>query len=37
MLVLGSDALTWLRDFMKELSADAGAGEQASLSTGFPG
>jgi NAD(P)-dependent dehydrogenase (short-subunit alcohol dehydrogenase family) len=37
MLVLGSDALTWFRDAMKELSADADAWEQTSLSTAFPG
>jgi NAD(P)-dependent dehydrogenase (short-subunit alcohol dehydrogenase family) len=36
MLVLGSDALTWFRDAMKELSADADAWEQTSLSTAFP-
>jgi NAD(P)-dependent dehydrogenase (short-subunit alcohol dehydrogenase family) len=37
MLVLGSDALTWFRDAMKELSADVDAWEQTSLSTSFPG
>jgi hypothetical protein len=37
MLVLGSDALTWFRDAIKELSADADAWEQTSLSTAFPG
>jgi NAD(P)-dependent dehydrogenase (short-subunit alcohol dehydrogenase family) len=37
MLVLGSDALTWFRDAIKELSADVDAWEQTSLSTSFPG
>jgi NAD(P)-dependent dehydrogenase (short-subunit alcohol dehydrogenase family) len=37
MLVLGSDALTWFRDAMKELSAVVDAWEQTSLSTSFPG
>lgn len=35
LLVLGSDALTQFRDAVKELSADADAWEQASLSTSF--
>ena len=37
MLVLGSDALTWFREAMKELNADVDAWEQTSLSTSFPG
>lgn len=37
VLVLGPDALTWFRDAMKELNADADAWEQTSLSTSFPG
>ena len=37
MLVLGSDALTWFRDAIKELSAVVDAWEQTSLSTSFPG
>lgn len=37
VLVLGPDALTWLRDAVKELSADVDAWEQASLSTSFTG
>jgi hypothetical protein len=37
MLVLGPDALTWLRDAVKELNADVDTWEQTSLSTSFPG
>jgi NAD(P)-dependent dehydrogenase (short-subunit alcohol dehydrogenase family) len=36
MLVLGPDALACFRDSLKELSADADAWEQTSLSTSFP-
>jgi NAD(P)-dependent dehydrogenase (short-subunit alcohol dehydrogenase family) len=35
-LVLGPDALTWVRDALKELNADIDAWEQTSLSTSFP-
>jgi NAD(P)-dependent dehydrogenase (short-subunit alcohol dehydrogenase family) len=35
-LVLGPDALTWFRDAMAALNADAHAWEQTSLSTSFP-
>jgi NAD(P)-dependent dehydrogenase (short-subunit alcohol dehydrogenase family) len=35
-LVLGPDALAWFRDSLEELSADADAWEQTSLSTSFP-
>lgn len=37
VLILGSDALTWFRDGVKELSAHADAWEQVSLSTSFLG
>jgi hypothetical protein len=37
MLLLGTDALTWFRDAMKELSTDVDAWEQTSVSTDFPG
>jgi NAD(P)-dependent dehydrogenase (short-subunit alcohol dehydrogenase family) len=37
VLVLGPDALAWLRDAMTELNADVDAWEQTSLSTSFPG
>jgi NAD(P)-dependent dehydrogenase (short-subunit alcohol dehydrogenase family) len=36
MLILGSDALTWFRDGMKELNADVDAWEHTSISTSFP-
>ena len=36
MLILGSDALTWFRDGMKELNADVDAWERTSVSTSFP-
>jgi NAD(P)-dependent dehydrogenase (short-subunit alcohol dehydrogenase family) len=36
LLILGPDALTWFRDAMKELTADADTWEQTSLATSFP-